>query len=49
MVTCTAVRELGYDGWRWARDKALLAGDNDEKSDLLAGMACTTDSFLLAK
>lgn len=49
-MACTAIRELGPEAWESAKNRAIVLDIHDrEKSDLLAGMACSTDPSLLSK
>jgi aminopeptidase N len=48
VITCTAVRHLNWTEWQFAWTKFQESNIQTEKSDLLNGMACTTNTSLLS-
>ena len=48
VITCTAVRHLNWPEWQFAWTKFQESNIQTEKSDLLNGMACTTNTSLLS-
>lgn len=48
VITCTAIRHLNLSEWQFAWKKFQESNIHSEKDDLLAGMACTTNTSLLS-
>lgn len=48
VITCTAVRNIGFSAWEFAWAKFQQSNIHTEKSDLLSGMGCSTNTSLLS-
>lgn len=48
VITCTAIRHLNLPEWEFAWKKFQQSNIHSEKGDLLAGMACTTNTSLIS-